>query len=261
MRKPMMAGNWKMNKTVAESVQLTQVIRHGIEIEKITGVDCVLCPTFVSLPGVRTALFRSGISVGAQNMHWAESGAYTGEVSGIMLQGLVEYVIIGHSERRQYFAETDESVNKKAHAAFKYEFTPIICVGESLAQNEAGETKAFVGGQVKAALAGLSADQVKQAIVAYEPIWAIGTGKAATAEQAQAICGGVVRAAIAEVYGDEVAQATRILYGGSTNAKNIAEIMQQPDIDGALIGGAALQADAYVSMVKTTAELYAPAAV
>jgi triosephosphate isomerase len=258
MRKPMMAGNWKMNKTVAESVQLAQLIRQGVEA--ITAVDRVLCPTFVSLAGVRTALVRSGMAVGAQNMHWAESGAYTGEVSGQMLQGLVEYVIIGHSERRQYFAETDEGVNKKAHAAFKYGFTPIICVGESLAQNEAGETQTFVSGQVKAALAGLTADQVRQLIIAYEPIWAIGTGKAATAEQAQAICGGVVRAAVADVYGDEVAQTTRILYGGSTNAKNIGEIMQQPDIDGALIGGASLQADAYTSMVKTTAELYAAAA-
>jgi triosephosphate isomerase (TIM) len=165
-------------------------------------------------------------------------------------------VIIGHSERRQYFAESDESVNKKALAALAHGLIPIICVGESLAQNEAGQTHAFVSGQVKAALTGMSAEQVKQVIVAYEPIWAIGTGKAATAQQAQDTCGGTVRAAIVEAFGSAVAQATRVLYGGSTNAKNIKEIMLQPDIDGALIGGAALQADGYSDMVRFTAEVY-----
>jgi triosephosphate isomerase len=173
-----------------------------------------------------------------------------------MLKGLVDHVIIGHSERRQYFGETDESVNKKIVAALSAGLLPIVCVGESLAQNEAGETHAFVGGQVKAALAGLSVDQVAGLIIAYEPIWAIGTGKAATAQQAQQICGDTVRGAVAAAYGAEVAQAVRILYGGSTNAKNIGEIMEQPDIDGALIGGAALQVDNYCGMVRTTAELY-----
>jgi triosephosphate isomerase len=210
----------------------------------------------VCLPAVQAAVKGSSLAVGAQNMHWANSGAYTGEISPTMLKGLAEYVIIGHSERRQFFAETDEGVNKKALAALAHGLTPITCVGESLAQNEAGQTHAFVRGQVKAALAGLSADQVQQVIVAYEPIWAIGTGKAATAQQAQDICGGTVRAAIAEVIGNAVAQATRVLYGGSTNAKNIREIMQQPDIDGALIGGAALQADGYSDMVRFTAEVY-----
>lgn len=254
MRKPMMAGNWKMNKTVAEAVGLAQAIRDSVA--GVESVDRVICPAFVCLPAVQQAVQGSGVAVGAQNMHWAESGAYTGEVSAGMLQGLVEYVIIGHSERRQYFAETDETVNKKVHAALAAGLIPIVCVGESLAQNEAGETHRFVGGQVKAALAGLNGAQVQGLIIAYEPIWAIGTGKAATAQQAQEICGGTVRAAVAEAFGDAVAQATRVLYGGSTNAKNIGEIMQQPDIDGALIGGASLHPDSYAAMVKTTAEAY-----
>lgn len=254
MRKPMMAGNWKMNKTVAEAVALAQAIRDSVAA--VESVDRVICPTFVCLPAVQQAVQGSGIAVGAQNMHWAENGAYTGEVSAAMLQGLAEYVIIGHSERRQYFAETDATVNKKVHAALAAGLIPIVCVGESLAQNEAGETHSFVSRQVKVALAGLSEEQVQGLIIAYEPIWAIGTGKAATAQQAQDICGGTVRAAVAEAFGDRVAHSTRILYGGSTNAKNIGEIMQQPDIDGALIGGAALQADGYAAMVKTTADLY-----
>jgi triosephosphate isomerase len=254
MRKPIMAGNWKMNKNSEEAAQLAAAIRQNVA--GIEGVERILCPPFVSLATVQAAVKGASIGVGAQNMHWAESGAYTGEISPTMLAGLAEYVILGHSERRQYFGESDEGVNKKTVAALAHGLTPIVCVGESLAQNEAGETHTFVSGQVKAALAGLTADQVKQVIVAYEPIWAIGTGKAATAQQAQDICGGTVRAAIAELFGNEVAQATRVLYGGSTNAKNIREIMQQPDIDGALIGGAALQADGYSDMVRFTAEVY-----
>jgi triosephosphate isomerase len=254
MRKPMMAGNWKMNKRIDEAVALAQAIRDAVAA--VESVDRVLCPPFVCLPAVRQAVQGSSVAVGAQNMHFAESGAYTGEVSAAMLQGLVDYVIIGHSERRQYFAETDSSVNKKTLAALAAGLTPIVCVGESLAQNEAGETQSFVGGQVKAALAGLTGEQVQQIVIAYEPIWAIGTGRAATAQQAQEICGGVVRATVAEIFGPGVAEFTRVLYGGSTNAKNIGEIMQQPDIDGALIGGASLQADSYTAMVRTTAELY-----
>lgn len=254
MRKPMMAGNWKMNKTVAEAVVLAQAIRDSVA--GVESVDRVICPTFVCLPAVQQAVQGSDIAVGSQNVHWAESGAYTGEVSVGMLKGLVDYVIIGHSERRQFFAETDETVNKKVHAVLAAGLTPIVCVGESLTQNEAGETHSFVSGQVKAALDGLSGEQVQSLVIAYEPIWAIGTGRAATAQQAQDICGDTVRAAVAEAFGDLVAHSVRILYGGSTNAKNIGEIMQQPDIDGALIGGAALQAESYASMVKTTADLY-----
>lgn len=255
MRKPMMAGNWKMNKSLGEATELAQTIRAGVGNE--TAVDRVLCPPFVCLSVVRNALTGSSIAVGAQNMHWENAGAFTGEVSPTMLLGLATYVIIGHSERRQYFCETDETVNRKVKAALANGLTPIVCVGESLAQNEAGETHAFVGSQVKAALAGISAEQAQQLVVAYEPIWAIGTGRAATAEQAQTICGDTVRGALAELYGKDVAENIRVLYGGSTNAKNIAEIMAKPDIDGALIGGAALQADSYIAMVRTTAEVYA----
>jgi triosephosphate isomerase len=250
----MMAGNWKMNKNVAEATALAQAIRDSVAT--INAVDRVLCPAYVCLPAVRQAVAGTDIAVGAQNLHWAESGAYTGEVSAAMLQGLATHVIIGHSERRQFFGETDETVHKKTHAALAAGLIPIVCVGESLAQNEAGETHAFVSSQVKAALAGLTADQVQGLVVAYEPIWAIGTGKAATAQQAQQICGETVRATVAELVGPGVAEFTRILYGGSTNAKNIGEIMEQPDIDGALIGGASLQADSYSAMVRTTAELY-----
>jgi triosephosphate isomerase len=254
MRKPMMAGNWKMNKNVAEAVALAKAIRVAVNNED--GVDRVVCPPFVDLPAVAEALAGSNIEVGAQNMHWAANGAYTGEVSAPMLAGLAQYVILGHSERRQYFAETDEGVNKKIKAALEAGLTPIVCCGESLEQNEAGETQSFVSGQVRGALAGLDAVQVESLVIAYEPIWAIGTGRAATAQQANDICGGVVRATVAKLYGSQVAANTRILYGGSTNDKNIREIMAQPDIDGALIGGAALKVESYAEMVRGTAEVY-----
>ncbi len=254
MRKPMMAGNWKMNKTINEAVALARAIRE--QVNDITNVDCVVCPPFIDIPMVSAELMGSNVAVGAQNMHWAESGAYTGEISAAMLKNLANYVIIGHSERRQYFAETDESVNKKAHAAVAAGLTPIICVGESLEQNERGETRDFVSGQVKAALAGFTANQMADIIIAYEPIWAIGTGRAATAQQANDICGGGVRAAVGEFLGAEAAATIRILYGGSANEKNIGELMAQPDIDGALIGGASLKVESYVAMVKTTSELY-----
>ncbi len=255
MRKPMMAGNWKMNKTIDEAEALAVAIHSAVGGED--SVDRVVCPTFVCLPAVARALRNSTVHVGAQNVHWADSGAYTGEVSPPMLQGMADFVIIGHSERRQYFAETDETVNKKVKAALAHGITPIVCVGESLQQNQAGETAVFVGSQVKAALEGLSAEQVQSLVIAYEPIWAIGTGLAATAEQANDICGGVVRKAVAALFGDDVAENTRILYGGSANAKNIRELMEQSDIDGALIGGASLKVDDYAAMVRTTAEVYA----
>lgn len=255
MRKPMMAGNWKMNKTISEAVALARAIHDSVA--PYNNVDRVICPTALALPAVQAAIQGSPVAVGAQNIHWADSGAFTGEISALMLKGLATYVIIGHSERRQFFGESDETVNKKIHAALAQGLTPILCVGESLAQNQAGETQAFVSGQVKAALAGLSGEQVQSLVIAYEPIWAIGTGLAATAAQAGEICGGVVRATVADLYGESVAQNTRILYGGSTNEKNIGEIMQQPDIDGALIGGAALKVESYGAMVQVTSELYA----
>jgi triosephosphate isomerase (TIM) len=241
MRRPMMAGNWKMNKTPSEAVALAQAIADAVAT--CSNVDCVICPSFVALSPVKLVLQGTAVEVGAQNVHWADNGAYTGEISASMLKDLATYVIIGHSERRQYFAETDESVNKKLHAVLAHGLTPILCVGESLAQNRAGETQAIVSMQVEAL------------IIAYEPIWAIGTGLAATAEQAGAICG-LVRQVVAALYGQAAADTLRILYGGSTNEKNIGEIMQQPDIDGALIGGASLKVESYGAMARTTNELY-----
>jgi triosephosphate isomerase len=254
MRKPIMAGNWKMNRTPAEAIELVRGLRPMVT-PYAAQVETVVCPPFLALPAVAEALHGVEIGVGAQNMHWADSGAYTGEVSAPMLSGLAKYVIIGHSERRQYFAETDEGVNKKARAALAHGITPIICVGETLEQNEAGITSSFVSGQVRAAFTGISAEDAIRTVIAYEPIWAIGTGKTATPEVAQQVCGTVVRAAIAELYGDEMAGALRVQYGGSANEKNIRELMEQPDIDGALIGGASLKAEAFAEMVRIAAEV------
>ena len=250
MRTPIIAGNWKMNKTAVEAVEFVREIRNGLS--QVKGVDKVVCPPYIALPGVFDALQATDIGVGAQNMHFAESGAYTGECAPNMLTPYCQYVIIGHSERREYFNETDEGVNQKAKAALAHGLIPIICVGETLAQNEAGETQAFVSGQVRAALDGLTAEQVAGLVIAYEPIWAIGTGKSATAAQAGSIIGLSVRGPIAEMFGEETAQKVRIQYGGSVKENNIAEYMAQPDIDGALVGGASLKAG-FVELVKNAA--------
>jgi triosephosphate isomerase (TIM) len=252
MRKPIIAGNWKMNKSPAEAVELVRALRPLIT--RYPQVETVVCPPFVALPAVADALRGVDIGVGAQNVHWSESGAYTGEVSASMLVGLVQYVIIGHSERRQYFGETDEMVNKKTLAVLSHGLKPIICVGESLEQNEAGITDEYVSAQVRAAFAGLTVEQALQTVMAYEPIWAIGTGKTATAAVANRVCGIVVRGTLADLYGPEVAQQMRVQYGGSANEKNIGELMAMPDIDGALVGGASLKADAFATMVRVSAE-------
>ncbi len=252
MRKSILAGNWKMNKTPAEAVEFVRALRPLIT--KYENVEVVVCVPFVALPGVADALAGVRIGVGAQNLHWADSGAYTGEVSASMLKGLAEYVIIGHSERREYFAETDESVNKKIKAALVHGLIPIVCVGENLAQNERGETDEFVSGQVRAAFSGITAEEAQKTVVAYEPIWAIGTGKTATSAVANRVCGIVVRGALAELYGEAVAQSIRIQYGGSANEKNIGELMSMPDIDGALIGGASLKLDGFSEMVRITSK-------
>ncbi|ABN51380.1 MAG TPA: triose-phosphate isomerase [Hungateiclostridium thermocellum] len=246
-RKVIAAGNWKMNKTPKEAVEFVQALKGRVadaDTEVVVGVP------FVCLPGVVEAAKGSNIKVAAQNMHWEEKGAFTGEVSGPMLAELgVDYVIIGHSERRQYFGETDETVNKKVHAAFKYGLKPIICVGESLTQREQGVTAELVRYQVKIALLGLSAEQVKEAVIAYEPIWAIGTGKTATNEQAEEVCG-IIRECIKELYGQDVAEAIRIQYGGSVNAANAAELFNMPNIDGGLVGGASLKLDDFEKIAK-----------
>jgi triosephosphate isomerase len=252
MRIPVLVGNWKMYKTVTEALDFAAAVKGPLA--DLTGVEKAICASFVSLPLLAEALRGTGIKLGAQDMHWEDQGAFTGEVSPLMLKGLCDLVIIGHSERRQYFGETDETVNKKIKAALTHGITPIVCVGESLEQNRAGETEAFVSRQVQAAFDGITAEQARGIIVAYEPIWAIGTGLAATPDDANRIIGQVVRATLAKLYGDEVAQAMRIQYGGSVNVKNVEELMIQPEIDGGLVGGASLKPDDFITLVKVTAQ-------
>jgi triosephosphate isomerase (TIM) len=250
MRTPIIAGNWKMNKTAAEAVAFVREIRRGLN--NVEGITTVLCPPFLAIPTVYEALQAGKIGIGAQNMHFEEKGAYTGEVAPSMLAPFCQYVILGHSERRAYFCETDEMVNKKVKAALAHGLTPIVCVGESLEQNEAGETHAFVGDQVRAAFAGLGATEAAGCVIAYEPIWAIGTGKSAGAADAGAIIGVTVRGAVADLFDEETAQQIRIQYGGSATEENIADYMSHPDIDGALVGGASLKAT-FVEMVRRAA--------
>jgi triosephosphate isomerase len=250
MRVPMIAGNWKMNTTVSEAVKLVADMRP--QIDSITNVEKVVCPPFISLTAVKDTLKGSTIKLGAQNMHFEEKGAFTGEVSPLMLAGLCEYVILGHSERRQYFGETNEIINKKVRAALKVNLKPILCVGESLAQYEAGKTEAIVTDHVTGSLKDIPASA--SLVIAYEPVWAIGTGKAATSDQANKIIG-IVRKVVTKLYGDSFAQSLRILYGGSVTADNIKELMSQPEIDGGLVGGASLKVDSFVSLVKQTSEV------
>ncbi len=248
MRKPIVAANWKMNKTVDEAIDLAR--ERVSALVPFSAVERVLCPPFVSLTAVRPVLAGTGLCLGAQNMHWEKSGAYTGEVSAAMLTGLCQYVILGHSERRQYFGETDETVNKKVKAALAAGLIPIICVGENLAENERGATAQVVSGQTRAAYAGVSADDALKTVIAYEPVWAIGTGKAATAAGANAVIGLNIRGALVDAYSSTVAEAVRVQYGGSVNGANAAEYFSQPDIDGALVGGASLKPADFAAIVK-----------
>ncbi len=251
MRKPIIAGNWKMNMTPSECAKLIGELKPLIDN---AACEVVVCPPFVDLPAAREALAGSEIRLGAQNVHWAEKGAYTGEISAAMLKELgVEYAIVGHSERRQFFGETDEGVNRRARAARAAGITPIVCVGESLVEREAGETEAVVGAQTEAALLGMNAEEAGRIVIAYEPVWAIGTGRTATSEQAEetiAFIRGVVRA----LFGEKTADAIRIQYGGSMNPKNAAELMAMPDIDGGLIGGASLKAADFAQVVNYDAD-------
>ncbi len=251
MRRPILAGNWKMNKTIAEAVDLVRAIRRGLN--EIKDVDRVLCPPFTALAAVKDLLQATEIGLGAQNMHWEEKGAYTGEISPLMLQELCQYVILGHSERRTYFGETDEAVNRKVKAALAHGLVPIVCVGETEAQYDAGQTQTVVSAQVRNALAGLTADQVAGLVIAYEPVWAIGTGKAATAAAAGAVIGLTIRGTIVELYGEAAATAVRVQYGGSVTPANIGEFMAHPDIDGALVGGASLKPE-FVDLVRIAAQ-------
>ncbi len=249
MRKPMIAGNWKMNNTVEESVQLVAAMKERLEAVK--EVESVVCPPFIAISKVAQMLAGSSIGVGAQNMYYEEEGAYTGEISPKMLAGLCEYVIVGHSERRGYFGETDEMVNLKVKAALSNGLKPIVCVGETLDEQEAGKTEDVVTRQVEALLNGLSS--IENLVIAYEPIWAIGTGKSATEEQANGTIG-LVRDVVKGVF-KQAAEDLRILYGGSAKASNIAGFVSQSDIDGALVGGASLKADEFTGMVEQTAKV------
>ena len=250
MRVPMIAGNWKMNTTISEATELVKAMRD--ELDKIGNVEKVICPPFVSLAPVGELIKGSSVKLGAQNMYFAEKGAYTGEISPLMLASLCELVIIGHSERRQYFNETGEIVNKKVAAALKVGLKPVLCIGERLEENEAGKTEEVVTEQLRSSLADIN--NPNGLIIAYEPVWAIGTGKAATGEQANRTIS-FIRRNVFKLYGDEIAQEMRILYGGSVTAANATEFMQQPEIDGALVGGASLKAAEFLSIVTQTSEI------
>ena len=240
MRKKIIAGNWKMNKNHNEAVELINILKSGIDTDKS---DVVVCVPFVDLASVSEALKGTNINLGAQNMHFEESGAYTGETSPAMLKELgVKYVIIGHSERRAYFGETDEIVNKKVKKALEHNLVPILCVGESLEERELNITIELVRIQVKKAFAGISKEDAKKVVIAYEPIWAIGTGKVATKEQAEEVCA-QVRKVVEEVYGKDVADVIRIQYGGSVTGDSANELFNMPNIDGGLVGGASLKED------------------
>lgn len=248
MRTPIIAGNWKMHKTVSETAALVQ------ELVKLTadakGVEVVVCPPFTALFVAHEALSGSTIQLGAQNMYWESKGAFTGEIApGMLSDAGCRYVIIGHSERRQYFGETDQTVNQKLKAAFAHDLTPIFCVGETLEQREAGTTDSVVSEQVQAGLAGLTGEQVASLVIAYEPVWAIGTGKTASSDDANAVCR-LIRLTVAKLFGQASADKVRIQYGGSVKAGNIAELMAKSDIDGALVGGASLDADGFSKIVK-----------
>jgi len=248
MRTPLVAGNWKMNKTVAEARELVSTM--SVKLREIANVEKVLCPPFIVIPALAALLEGSGIGLGGQNMHWEEKGAFTGEIAPGMVKEFCKYIIIGHSERRAYFGETDESVNRKLHVALKFDLTPIVCVGETLDQYESGQTSEVVRRQISVGLAGIDSTFAPRIVVAYEPVWAIGTGKASSGENANFVHQQVIRPALTELFGAENAAAIRILYGGSVTASNASEFFAYPDIDGALVGGASLKADEFVAIAK-----------
>ncbi len=248
MRKPIIAGNWKMHKTLSEAVSFVEEVKRAVpSAEK---VDSVVCAPALFLERLVEATKGMDLKIGAQNMHFEDSGAFTGEISPVALKDLgVTYVIIGHSERREMFAETDETVNKKVIAAFKHGLVPIVCCGETLEERESGKTNEVVAAQVEKALEGLTTEQAKQVVIAYEPIWAIGTGKSSTAEDANEVCGHI-RSVIAQKFSQDVADAIRIQYGGSVKPNNIQEFLAQEHIDGALVGGASLEPQSFLQLVE-----------
>lgn len=248
MRKPFVAGNWKMNKTVSQASLLVAEMLPGLQA--VPQVERVICPPFTSLLTLSDMLVDTGVGLGAQNLHWEASGAYTGEMAPSMIKEFCQYVIIGHSERRAYFAETDETVNKKVKSALAAGLTPIVCVGETLTENEAGKADAVIQRQMREGLNGLTPEQAAAIVVAYEPVWAIGTGRAATGEIAEAVIRDSVRKPLIDLFGTEVAQGIRILYGGSVTGANAAEFFGQADIDGALVGGASMKPADFIKIVQ-----------
>jgi len=251
MRRACVAGNWKMNKSVQEAISLVEELVPGLD--KVENVDSVICPPFIALDKVSDLIKDSKIELGAQNLYWEEKGAYTGEISPGMVAEIAENVILGHSERRAYFNDTDERINKKVLAALNVGLKPILCVGETLEENEAGKTGDVVKRQLTGALKDVSSDDFGKMMIAYEPVWAIGTGKAATAEGANQVIKEFIRDEVAFLYSDDAADKVRILYGGSVKPENAREYFQQPDIDGALVGGASLKADAFIQITEAAA--------
>lgn len=248
MRTPLVAGNWKMNKTAAEAREL--VSKMLTPLREIAGVEKVVCPPFTTIIAVADLLKGTDIGLGAQNLHWEEKGAFTGEIAPNMVKEFCNYVIIGHSERRTYFGETDETVNRRLRAALKFDLIPIVCVGETLEQYESGLTSEVVRRQIKLGFADIDSAHAARIVVAYEPVWAIGTGKASSGENAEGVHAQVIRPALTELFGEANAQAMRILYGGSVTAANASEFFAQANIDGALVGGASLKPDEFVAITK-----------
>ena len=254
MRTPFVAGNWKMHKTIAEARHLVSEMVPGLQA--ISSIDRVICPPFTTLLAVSALLTGTDIALGAQNMHWEVTGAFTGEISPSMVVELCKYVIIGHSERRAYFGETDSTVNLKVQSALSFGIVPIICVGETLQENEAGLTQEVILRQIREGLAKIDIPDGNAFVIAYEPIWAIGTGRAATARGANEVIAGIIRSSIADLFGGEVADAVRILYGGSVKAENAADFFLQSDIDGALVGGASLKSPEFVKIAQAAAQVF-----
>ncbi len=253
MRKIFVAGNWKMNKTIAEAKELVKAMLP--ELEKIENVDKAVCPSYLAVPAVAELCKGTSLKVGAQNLFWEPNGAYTAEVAPEMVAEVCDYVIVGHSERRKYFGETDETVNKRLKAGLDVGLKVIVCVGETLEENEAGKTEEVVSRQIKKGLAGITEEQAAEITIAYEPVWAIGTGRAATPEDANNVHKNVIRPLLKEQFGDDRAEAMRIQYGGSIKPHNAAELFAMSDIDGGLVGGASLKADSFVAIIKAASEL------
>jgi triosephosphate isomerase (TIM) len=252
MRKPFIAGNWKMNQTVVSARELiTQMLPGLVDLNSI---DRVICPPFMDLVPAAALLKDTDVKLGAQNMFWEDAGAYTGEVSPLMVKEFCDYVIIGHSERRSYFGETNATVNKKMKAALSHGILPILCIGETLEEKEANKTAEVIITQIHGGLYEISRDSLEKVVIAYEPVWAIGTGRAASGEEANAVVNVIIRPTLAELYGEIAAQEMRVLYGGSVSSKNAGEFFGQADIDGALIGGASLKAEEFVNIAKSAAK-------